>query len=192
MKRFLHLLAIMALTIQFGTTSENASHKKKEPKSLYDFTVKDIDGKKAPLKKYKGKVVLLVNTASKCGYTKQYADLVKLSKAYKKKGVVVLGFPANNFGKQEPGTDKEIQFFCTENYQVTFPMFSKVSVAGKDQAPLFKFLTAQKNPDFPGPIKWNFEKFLIGKKGELLHRFRSKDNPGGEKITKAIEKALKS
>ncbi len=127
MKRFLILLAIIALPVQFGITSENATSKKEKPKSFYDFTVKDIDGKKAPLKKYKNKVILLVNTASKCGYTKQYADLVKLSKAYKKKDVVVLGFPANNFGKQEPGTNKEIKFFCKENYQVSFPMFSKMS-----------------------------------------------------------------
>ncbi len=190
MKRFLLLLAIISLTVQSGMASENAIPVKENPQSLYDFTVKDIDGKIVPLKKYKGKVILLVNTASKCGFTKQYADLVKLATDYTEKGLVVLGFPANNFGQQEPGTNKEIKFFCQENYQVNFPMFAKSSVVGKDQAPLFKFLTTQKNPDFIGPIKWNFEKFLIGQKGELLRRFRSKDNPNGETIIKAIEKAL--
>lgn len=160
-------------------------------KSIYDLTVKDIDGKKVELKKYKDKVVLIVNVASKCGYTKQYADLVKLQDQYKDKDFTILGFPANEFGGQEPGTNAEIKKFCTSTFDVQFPMFSKVVVKGKEIVPLFQYLTTAKNPDFEGDIKWNFEKFLIGKDGKLLHRFRSKVVPTSKEITEAVDQALK-
>src|SRR5436190_13268160 len=132
--------------------------------SVYQFRVKAIDGKIMDLSAYKGKKILIVNTASECGYTKQYADLQKLSVTYENK-VVVIGFPANNFGQQEPGNDEEIIEFCTKNYSVTFPLAAKVSVKGKDMDPLFQWLTTQSNPDFTGDIKWNFEKFLLDENG---------------------------
>ena len=155
------------------------------PSSVYDFKLKNLDGKKFDLKKYKGKKVLIVNTASKCGYTKQYAELQKLAETYADK-LVVVGFPANNFGGQEPGTAEEIKTFCHDIYSVTFPMSEKVSVKGDDISPLFKYLTEAPNPDFTGEIKWNFEKFLIDENGKLIHRFRSKTTPMSDEITKAL------
>jgi glutathione peroxidase len=128
---------------------------------------------------------LIVNTASKCGYTKQYADLQKLSELYKDK-LVVVGFPANNFGGQEPGTEQDIKTFCHDNFNVTFPMSGKVSVKGDDIAPLFKYLTEAENPDFTGEIKWNFEKFLLDENGKLIHRFRSKTVPLDPAITASL------
>jgi glutathione peroxidase len=155
------------------------------PATVYQFKIKDIDGKNFDLKKYKGKKLLIVNTASKCGYTPQYAELQKLAETYKDK-VVVVGFPANNFGGQEPGTAQEIKTFCSGKYNVTFPLMEKVSVKGDDIAPLFKFLTEEPNPDFTGDIKWNFEKFLIDENGKLIHRFRSKTTPMSDDITKYL------
>ncbi|HEX6983032.1 MAG TPA: glutathione peroxidase [Balneolaceae bacterium] len=160
--------------------------------SVYDFKPANIDGKETSLSKYKGKVLLIVNTASECGYTPQYEGLQDLYEKYKDRGLVVLGFPANNFGGQAPGTDEEIKKFCKVNYGVTFPMFSKVSVKGEKQHPLFVYLTSAPNPDFTGEIKWNFEKFLIGRDGSLIHRFRSAIEPESKAITRAIEKALNS
>jgi glutathione peroxidase len=153
--------------------------------SPYDFKLKTIDGKNFSLKKYKGKKVLVVNTASKCGYTKQYAELQKLAELYKDK-LVVVGFPANNFGGQEPGTNKDIKAFCTGTYNVTFPMTEKVSVKGDDISPLFKYLTEAPNPDFTGDINWNFEKFLLDENGKLIHRYRSKVTPLSSEITNAL------
>jgi len=155
------------------------------PASVYDFKLKTIDGDDFSLAKFKGKKILVVNTASKCGYTKQYADLQKLSDLYKDK-LVVVGFPANNFGGQEPGTNQDIKSFCKENFSVTFPMSGKVSVKGEDIAPLFKYLTETANPDFTGEIKWNFEKFLLDENGKLLHRYRSEVKPLDPKITSEI------
>jgi glutathione peroxidase len=152
------------------------------PASVYDFKLKTIEGKDFSLAKYKGKKILVVNTASKCGFTKQYSDLQKLSELYKDK-LVVVGFPANNFGGQEPGTDQDIKTFCHDNFSVTFPMSGKVSVKGDDIAPLFKYLTETENPDFTGEIKWNFEKFLLDENGKLIHRFRSKVTPMDPAIT---------
>ncbi len=146
------------------------------PKSVYDFTFKTLDGKEIKLSKFKGKKILIVNTASKCGYTPQYEDLEKLHKQYGK-NVVLIGFPAGNFKEQELGTSKEIQEFCTQKYGVTFLMSEKVSVKGADINPLFAYLTSQENPDFTGDIKWNFEKFLINEKGQLVHRYRSPIKP---------------
>lgn len=155
------------------------------PSSVYDFKLKTIDGKNFSLAKYKGKKVLIVNTASKCGYTKQYTDLQKLADQYKDK-LVVVGFPANNFGGQEPGTNQDIKAFCHDNFAVTFPMSGKVSVLGLDIDPLFQYLTTADNPDFKGDIKWNFEKFLIDENGKLIHRYRSAVTPLDPQITSAL------
>jgi len=155
------------------------------PASVYDFKLKSIDGESFSLAKYKGKKVLVVNTASKCGFTPQYAELQKLADTYKDK-LVVVGFPANNFGQQEPGTNSEIKTFCTARFGVTFPLSEKVSVKGDDIDPLFKYLTEAPNPDFTGEIKWNFEKFLIDEHGKLIHRFRSQTTPMSEEITKYL------
>ncbi len=155
-------------------------------KSVYDFkSIKSIEGKSIDLSKYKGKKILIVNTASECGYTKQYADLQKLATTYKNK-LVVIGFPANNFGGQEPGSNLQIKEFCSKNYGVTFPLSQKISVKGSDIDPLFSYLTSAENPDFTGEVKWNFEKFLINEKGKLIHRFRSKVTPMSEEITKYL------
>ena len=160
--------------------------------SIYEFKPTNINGKETSLSEYKGKVLLIVNTASECGYTPQYEGLQALYEQYKDQGLVILGFPANNFGGQEPGTDNQIKEFCKVNYGVNFPMFSKVSVKGGDQHPLFKYLTTADNPDFTGEIKWNFEKFLISTDGVLKHRFRSATKPQSDEITRAIEKELSS
>ncbi len=159
--------------------------------SVFDFKMKDIDGKDVKLKKYKGDVLLVVNTASKCGYTPQYESLQATYDKYKGKGFYVLGFPANNFGGQEPGTEKEIKEFCESKYKVTFPMFAKISVKGEDQDPLYAYLTNKDtNPEFGGDITWNFNKFLIDRKGKIVARFTSKDKPDSEAVTTAIEKYL--
>lgn len=152
------------------------------PASVYDFKLKTIEGKDFSLAKYKGKKILVVNTASKCGFTPQYKELEQLAETYKDK-LVIVGFPANNFGGQEPGTDAEIKTFCSDLYKVTFPMSTKVSVKGDDIAPLFKYLTTAENPDFTGEIKWNFEKFLLDENGKLIHRFRSAVKPMDAAIT---------
>lgn len=153
--------------------------------SIYQFKLKDIDGKALNLSQFKGKKILIVNVASECGYTKQYEALQTLSQKYKKQ-LVVIGVPANNFGGQEPGTNVEIKSFCSKNYNVTFPMASKVSVKGNDIDPLFKWLTAQENVDFTGEIKWNFEKFLIDENGKLIRRFRSKVKPLDDELVKSL------
>jgi glutathione peroxidase len=154
--------------------------------SIHDFTVANIDGQNQPLAAYKGKVMLIVNTASQCGYTPQYKGLQSLYQRFQPKGLVVAGFPANNFGGQEPGSNSEIKTFCTRQYKVTFPMFAKVSVKGTDQAPLFQYLTQQKG----GDIRWNFTKFLIGKDGQIIARFEPGVDPESPEILTAIEKAL--
>jgi len=154
-------------------------------KSVYEFKLKSIEGKNFSLAQYKGKKVLIVNTASKCGFTPQYADLQKLAQQYKDK-LVVVGFPANNFGQQDPGSNSEINSFCKDRYGVTFPLSEKVSVKGDDIDPLFKYLTEAPNPDFTGEIKWNFEKFLIDENGNLIHRFRSAVTPMSPEITKYL------
>ncbi|QQS43142.1 MAG: glutathione peroxidase [Acidobacteriota bacterium] len=160
-------------------------------KSFYEFEMLDIDGNKVSLSKYKGNVVMFVNTASKCGYTPQYAGLQAIYEKYKDRGFVILGFPANNFMGQEPGTNEEIKEFCTLRYQVTFPMFAKISVKGEDQHPLYAYLTSEKaNPDFAGEITWNFNKILANDKGEIIARFSSKETPESPEVTKAIESAL--
>lgn len=159
---------------------------------LYSFTMTDIDGKPVSLSSYQGKVVLIVNVASKCGFTKQYAGLEQLYQKYQGQGFVILGFPANNFLGQEPGTDSEIKTFCTTKYNVTFPMFSKISVKGKDIHPLYQYLTStEDNGEFATPITWNFNKFLIDKKGKTIAYFGSKVEPLDPQMITAVEKALK-
>lgn len=161
-------------------------------KSIYDFVMKNIDGQDIKMEQYRGKVVLIVNVASKCGYTKQYEGLQKMYLKYQDQGFLILGFPANNFLSQEPGTDEEIKTFCSTRYNVTFPMFSKISVKGDDKHPFYRFLTEkQTNPEFAGEIKWNFNKFLIDKNGNIVARFDSGVKPEDHELIQAIEKALK-
>lgn len=158
---------------------------------LYNFTLNSIDGKPAPLADYQGKVVLLVNVASQCGYTPQYSALEAIYEKYKDQGFVILGFPANNFGAQEPGTNQEIKTFCTRKYSVTFPMYSKISVKGADQAPLYTYLTKETGKGIAGDIKWNFTKFLVDREGKVIQRFEPAVTPDSKEVTAAIEKQLK-
>jgi glutathione peroxidase len=158
---------------------------------VYSFTLNSIDGKPAPLADYKGKVVLLVNVASQCGYTPQYSALEAIYEKYKDQGFVILGFPANNFGAQEPGTNEEIKTFCTRKYSVTFPMYAKISVKGEDQAPLYAYLTKQTGAGIAGEIKWNFTKFLVDRDGKVIQRFEPAVTPDSKEVTAAIEKQLK-
>jgi len=157
--------------------------------SVYDFTLNSIDGAATPLSAFKGKVVLLVNVASKCGYTPQYAGLEKLYETYKDKGFVIVGVPANNFVSQEPGTNEEIKTFCSRNYNVTFPMMSKVSVKGSDKAPLYQYLT-DSSAKTGGEIKWNFTKFLVDRNGNVVSRFESAVTPESAGLVKTIEQVL--
>lgn len=162
-----------------------------QPAGVLAFPAKDIDGNDADLSQYRGKVVLLVNVASKCGYTKQYAGLEELYEKYKDRGLVVIGFPANNFGGQEPGSNDEIKTFCTSKFNVTFPMMAKISVKGDDINPLYKYLTEQPTAgDFGGEIGWNFTKFLVDRSGNVYARFGSKTTPEDPAVTAAVEKGL--
>lgn len=157
--------------------------------SIHDIPVKDIDGKDTSLKAYQGKVVLIVNVASHCGYTPQYKGLESIYEKYKDKGFVVLGFPCNQFGAQEPGSSTEIKEFCSSKYNVTFPLYSKIEVNGANRHPLYVALAGQQSP-FPGDIKWNFSKFLIGRDGKILKRFEPKTTPESPELTSAVETAL--
>ncbi|MDI1436751.1 glutathione peroxidase [Polyangium sorediatum] len=173
-----------------GTDPAGGAAAQEGPKgSLHDFKMKTIFGEERSLGDFRGKVVLVVNTASECGYTPQYAGLEKLHERFEAKGFSVLGFPSNDFGAQEPGTDAEIATFCTSKFGVKFPMFSKITVKGSDKHPLYTFLT-QAAP--AGEVKWNFEKFLVGKDGGVKGRFPSAVEPEDEKLVLAIEKALGS
>lgn len=157
--------------------------------SILEIPVRDIDGKDTALKAYKGKVLLIVNVASKCGFTPQYTALESLSEKYKDKGLVVLGFPCNQFAGQEPGSNEEIKQFCSSKYNVTFPLFDKIEVNGPNRHPLYAALAGPQSP-FPGDIKWNFGKFLVGRHGEILKRFEPKTTPDSPEVLKAIESAL--
>jgi glutathione peroxidase len=160
--------------------------------SVYDFTLKSIDHQPVSLSAYHGKALLLVNVASKCGYTPQYAALEKLYEKYKGQGLVIVGIPANNFMSQEPGSDAEIKSFCTNKYNVSFPMMSKVSVKGDDQAPLYAFLTDKSSdPKFGGEIQWNFTKFLFDRNGKPVARFEPAVTPDSPEVIAAVEAALK-
>ena len=159
--------------------------------SVYEFTLNSIDGTPAPLAAYKGKVLLLVNVASKCGFTPQYKELEAVYEKYKDQGFVIAGFPANNFGAQEPGTNEEIKTFCTKKYNVSFPMMSKLSVKGDDKTPLYQFLTSKsEDPKFGGEIQWNFTKFLFDRNGNPVARFEPVTTPDSPEVTAAIEAAL--
>ncbi len=155
--------------------------------NVHEFTLNSIDGKPVSLADYKGKVVLIVNVASKCGFTPQYTGLEALYEKYKNQGFVIVGVPANNFGSQEPGTNEEIATFCSRKYNVSFPMMAKVSVKGDDITPLYQYLTTAKG----GDVKWNFTKFLIGKDGQIAERFESAVKPDAPELTSAVETALK-
>jgi glutathione peroxidase len=158
--------------------------------SLYDIPLKDIQGKSTSLQSYQGKVLLIVNVASECGYTRQYKPLEALHRKYKDQGLLVLGFPSNDFGGQEPGSNEQIQQFCKSKFDVTFPLFDKVKVkSGPNQHPLYAALAGSASP-FPGDVKWNFGKFLVGRDGKILARFGSADEPDSPKVTQAIEAAL--
>ena len=159
------------------------------PTSIYDLSIKDLSGKEASFVPYKGKVLLLVNVASKCGLTRQYAALEQLHAKYKDRGFSVLGFPCNDFMWQEPGTPEQIQQFCSATYGVTFPLFEKLHVKGTEQHPLYAFLTG-KGAAFPGEIKWNFGKFLVGRGGKVLARFEPKTTPDSPEVVRAVEAAL--
>jgi glutathione peroxidase len=163
----------------------------KDKPSPLDFKVKDIDGKDVNLADYKGKVVLIVNVASKCGNTPQYKPLEAMYEKYKDQGFVILGFPANDFGKQEPGSNDQIKAFCSETYKVAFPMFAKITVKGDEKAPIYKFLTEPAtNGEFAGDIEWNFQKFLVDRNGAVIARFSPKTKPDSPKVVAEVEKAL--
>jgi glutathione peroxidase len=179
MKILLALLAILPLQAICIHASE----------SVYDVSLKDIDGKPTTLKTYQGKVLLIVNVASKCGYTPQYAGLQALQEKYKDKGLMVLGFPCNQFGGQEPGTNEEIKEFCSSKYQVSFPLFDKIEVNGPNRHALYTVLAGEGSP-YPGDIKWNFNKFLVGRDGKILKRFDSKVKPDSPELVQAIQTAL--
>ena len=157
-------------------------------KSVLDFTMKDIEGKSKSLSSYKGDVLMVINTASECGYTPQYETLQELYEEYKDKGFRILAFPANNFGQQEPGTNEEIKTFCTTKYHTTFDIFEKISVKGKDQHPLYKYIT-QESP-YPGDVKWNFQKYLVNREGKIVARYLSAVDPMSKEIRANLEKLL--
>ena len=182
---------ILAVVTALPATAADESAESK-PESVLDFTVQDIDGKEMKLKdKYAGKVLLIVNTASKCGYTPQYADLETLYEKYRDKGFEILAFPSNDFGGQEPGSNSEIKLFCTEKYDVEFPLFAKIPVKGEEKHPLYTFLTdVERGPETGGEIKWNFTKFLVDGNGKIITRYEFKVKPTDENVAKDIEKAL--
>jgi glutathione peroxidase len=186
-------VGVLAGAYRYGFIFDPSPSEPVTETSVYEFTMRDIDGADVKLSQYKGKVAMLVNTASKCGFTPQYEGLQALYDKYRERGFVILGFPANNFMGQEPGTNEEIKEFCTTKFKVTFPMFAKISVKGEDQDPLYNFLTNKAtNPQFSGEISWNFNKFLVDREGKVIARFGSKETPDSEAIANAIESALKN
>lgn len=179
------------LILIFAALTFNTLNAQKMNQTVYQFTVQDILGNEVSLDSFKGKVLLIVNVASECGYTPQYKDLESLYEKYSEKGLLVLGFPANDFGAQEPGTNAEIQNFCSTKFGVTFPMFSKITVKGEGQDPLYDFLTSKdKNGVFEGEVKWNFQKFLIARNGTLLEMIKPGTTVTNEEVIAEIEKAL--
>src|SRR5438552_2123018 len=182
----MRLFAAIALAIV--TSAQTKPTGSPNGPAALNFTMNSIDGKAIDLSKYQGRVVLMVNVASQCGFTYQYEGLEDLHKKYAAKGLSILGFPANEFGAQEPGTNGEIAQFCKQNYGVEFDMFSKIAVKGAGQAPLYKYLTTL--PKYRGDIGWNFEKFLIGRNGEVIGRFKSEVEPLSKEMQGAIETAL--
>lgn len=184
------LLAASTLFSCESTNMTQAQSEKTTPPAL-SHTMNSITGQPVPLSRYQGRAVLIVNVASECGYTKQYADLQAMHEKYKDRGLAVLGFPCNQFGGQEPGTEAQIAQFCRRNYGVTFDLFQKIDVNGDQAAPLYRYLTSDATPiDDRGPVKWNFEKFLLDRQGNLIARFRSDVNPQAPEMIAAVEKAL--
>lgn len=157
-------------------------------RGIYEFTLDDIDGKPLPLSTFKGKVLLVVNTASFCGNTPQYEQLETMYERYQEKGLEILAFPANNFGQQEPGTNAEIKTFCFTKYSLTFPLFSKISVKGADKHPLYRYLTEQS--PFPGEVEWNFQKYLIDRSGKVVARYHHRTKPLSDEIVRDVEREL--
>ncbi len=191
MKSFVLALTCALSTALFASVFVSAEEKKADVPPLLKHEMKTLTGKKVDLSKYKGKVLLVVNVASQCGATPQYKPLEVLHEKYNEKGLAVLGFPCNQFGKQEPGDDEEVADFCQKNYGVKFDMFSKVDVNGEKAADLFKQLTSKEAFEKDaGPVKWNFEKFLISKEGKIVGRFRTSVQPDSEEVVKAIEAEL--
>lgn len=186
----LHLL-IFAVVAVLSLAAAKTAGASAPDNGVYQFTMKNIDGKDVPLSKYHGKVLLIVNVASLCGNTPQYAKLEEIYKTYRKQGLCILGFPANNFASQEPGNDQQIKQFCTSTYHVSFDMFSKISVKGDDMDPLYKYLTDKTtDPQFGGDIDWNFAKFIIGRDGQILARFPAHEAPDTPEVITAIQTAL--
>jgi glutathione peroxidase len=185
-------LALAAGVVLAGhATIASAGSADKKPSSVLDFHVKDIDGKDVALSKYQGKVVLIVNTASQCGLTPQYKGLQAAYEKYKDQGLEILAFPANEFGSQEPGSDEQIKEFCSTKYKVSFPLFSKIVVKGKGIHPLYDYLTNEStNPGHSGEIRWNFAKFLVNRKGEVIARFDPTVAPDSPEFIAALEKAV--
>jgi glutathione peroxidase len=185
------VLAFAVCSLLVASAPLGAGEKGKKVAPVLQFQVADINGKKVDLSKYQGKVILVVNVASECGYTPQYKGLQALYAKHAKDGLVILGFPSNDFGGQEPGTEAKIKEFCSKNYDVKFDLFSKVKTSGNDAAPLYKFLTSKEtNPDHAGPVRWNFEKFLIGRDGTVVARFASDVDPESRNLLDLLEKEL--
>ena len=183
------VIGLMLLCFAAAPTTQPSEDSPVPP--VLNFTMKSLTGQDVNLDAYSGKVILIVNTASKCGNTPQYAPLEALYKKYADKGFVILGFPSNDFKHQEPGTDDQIAAFCKKNYGVSFPMFSKVEVLGDNQCPLYKFLTSpDTDPKFPGKITWTFEKFLVSRDGQIVARFKPKTKPDTDEVVSAIEAEL--
>jgi glutathione peroxidase len=181
-------MKLVSLVMVLMTVLQNSGQERPKVANTLNFTMESLDGKPVPLSKYQGNVILMVNVASECGYTYQYEGLQALHKKYAGRGLRILGFPSNDFGAQEPGSNAEIATFCKSNYGVEFDMFSKITVLGRDQAPLYKTLTS--TPGFSGNISWNFEKFLLDRDGKVIGRFKSPVEPLSTELTKAIETAL--
>jgi glutathione peroxidase len=188
MNKWLLCGAVLGLGIVQGVSAED----KKGDSPVLEQKLTSLAGKPVELSEYKGKVLLIVNTASRCGATPQYEDLQALHEKYSKEGLVVLGFPCNQFGKQEPGDSEQIATFCKKNYGVSFPMFAKVDVNGDEACDLFKYLTSElAYPQDAGKVKWNFEKFLVNREGKVVGRFRTSVNPSSKPVVEAIERELK-
>ncbi len=191
--RVTFLLAAASLLILSATAVGTFNATATAMAGVFDFTMNSLNGESVDLEQYRGRVVLIVNVASECGYTYQYEGLQNLHEKYAGEGLALLGFPSNDFGRQEPGTAAEIQDFCERNFGVEFDMFAKIVVRGLNKVPLYDYLTARAtNPESAGEIEWNFEKFLIGRDGEIINRFRSAVEPESRQITEAIESALAS
>jgi len=189
----IRLVALFSVAAFFAVTPHLVPQQKEEstmpPGNIYGFTMKTIDGKEKPLSDYQGQVLLIVNVASRCGYTPQYKDLEQVYRKYSSQGFQILAFPTNNFGGQEPGSDEEIKEFCSTNYDVTFDLFSKISVKGNDQHPLYRYITTES--PFPGEVKWNFQKYLVDRKGNIVAMFSSRVKPTDKDVVERIEALLK-